>query len=71
MMSEWDDLFEGLTMLRRGTPNESHPPFHCEHDTLWVNSDPEAFTPEELAELDELGFFPDEYGFTSGRFGSA
>lgn len=68
----WADLLSGLTLLAAHQNNDISP-FHCEHDTLTVMADPAAFTPEELARLDELGFFPHSDGdaFTSYRFGSA
>lgn len=68
----WGDLRKALSILERHKiPGY---PLHCEHDTLYVMSAPEAFTTEELDELDALGFFPDEEfnaGFKSYRFGSA
>lgn len=68
----WSDLLEALTLLARGQNNPVSP-FHCEHDELTVMADPSAFTEEELARLDELGFFPsgDGEAFHSYRFGSA
>ena len=68
----WADLIEALEIMRK---HASGPfPTHCEHDQIWVQADPENFTPEEIAKLDELGFIPcDETGesFTSFIFGSA
>lgn len=72
-MNAWDELLEALTLLRRSHP-EVTSPFNCEHDTLWVSADPADFTTEELARLDEIGFFvpdSDVPGFMSYRFGSA
>lgn len=66
----WTDLIEGLEMLYQHK-NDDVRPLHCEHDELWVMSDPTKYTPEELARLDELGFFVAEDGFKSHRFGSA
>jgi len=68
----WVDLLEGLAMLARHQSNDISP-FHCEHDTLTVMSDPAKFTTDELARLDALGFHPGTYEetFTSFRFGSA
>lgn len=66
----WEDLIKALTILAQHPANDISP-LHCEHDTLWVCADPDAFSPEELAELDELGFFKDDGGFMSYRFGSA
>lgn len=72
MPKAWADLIEGPTMLAEHQ-NNSISPFHCEHDELTVMADPEAFTAEELALLDELGFTPSSVDetFTSYRFGSA
>lgn len=47
-------------------------PFHCEHDTLYVMSDPNKFSVDELKHLGELGFHRgDDSNFYSYRFGSA
>lgn len=72
MPRAWAELIEGLMLLAKHQSDEVSP-FNCEHDRLTVMADPAKFTPEELARLDELGFFPDIYGemFTSVRFGSA
>ena len=71
--SAWTDLAEAIPLLAKHATGSF--PFHCEHDELTVMSDPEQYTPEELARLDELGFFvDDEYGgicFKSFRYGSA
>lgn len=66
----WADLIEALTLLSK---HQTGPfPTHCEHDELWVMSDPDQFTDEELERLEELGFRPsDEASFTSYLFGSA
>lgn len=68
----WADLVTGLLLLSQH-PTNPISPLHCQHDTLWVLADPEAFTNEELNVLDGLGFFVDvEDGcFKSFRFGSA
>ena len=66
----WDELIEALKLLSKH--QTSSYPFHCEHDSLYVMSDPEKYAPEELAQLEGWGFFPnDEDGFTSYRYGSA
>lgn len=70
---EWPDLMMALALLAREAYERSSP-LHCEHDVLYVSSDPEKFTQEELDQLDEWGFSPDEengIGFSSFRFGSA
>jgi hypothetical protein len=65
----WDDLIRALTLLSRGAANDY--PFQCSHDTLFVNADREEFTPDELKQLEDWGFFlADEEGFMSYRFGS-
>lgn len=67
----WTDLSKAIELLARHKTN-SVSPFHCEHDELYVMSDPEKYTSEELTELDELGFFVNsDDGFSSFRFGSA
>lgn len=68
----WDDLIEGLTLLKPYRTDDFSP-LHCEHDELWVMADPNKVAPEILVKLDELGFFVDDEsdGFKSYRFGSA
>ncbi len=67
----WADLPRAIEMLSWHKTNPISP-FHCEHDELFVMSDPAAYAPEELAELDELGFFVNsDGGFSSFRYGSA
>ncbi|CDZ88981.1 hypothetical protein ACQR3W_21745 [Rhodococcus ruber] len=70
----WRDLIGALVKLSK-YPSDCVSPFHCEHDTLTVNSDPGCFSSDELAELEKLGFFAgseyDDQAFTSFRFGSA
>jgi hypothetical protein len=65
-----DDLIAALTILRKyGNPDS---PTHCEHDQLNVMVDPALVSADDLAELERLGFEPDEDGtFYSFRFGSA
>lgn len=71
MPPAWSDLLECLTLLAKH-PADPISPFHCEHDTLHVLADETAFTDEEIAKLDFLGFSVDfEGGFYSFRFGSA
>ncbi|PVB19710.1 hypothetical protein [Mycobacteroides abscessus] len=66
----WADLPQAIELLSRHKTGPD--PFHCEHDELFVMSDPDAYTAEELAELDTLGFFVnDDGGFSSFRYGSA
>lgn len=64
-----NDLIDALLiMLKHG--DVSHPT-HCEHDKLHIYPNSMDFTDEELARLDEIGFYPDdEHGFYSYRFGS-
>lgn len=73
MPAAWRDLIQALGLLAKHQ-NNNVSPFHCEHDTLYVSADPEKFTPDELAQLDAWGFFPDDEfgeGFRSYRYGSA
>lgn len=67
-----ENLIKALQIfLKYGNPDY---PFHCEHDYLYVDIDPELVTEEDKKELDILGFFVDgEYGgngFGSFRYGS-
>ncbi|GLW31207.1 hypothetical protein [Actinoplanes regularis] len=67
----WADLIEGLTLLAQYPADESDP-LHCSHDTLHVCADETAFTADEIARLDQLGFMVHrDGGFYSYRFGSA
>ena len=67
----WDDLPRAIELLSKHRYGDY--PFHCEHDVLYVMSNPELYATEELEELDGLGFFPGDGGdrFISYRFGSA
>tara|TARA_Y100000310_G_scaffold344546_1_gene457883 strand:- start:2984 stop:3331 length:348 start_codon:yes stop_codon:yes gene_type:complete len=57
--------------LKYGNPDY---PTHCEHDELWIcGIDPADVSDEDIAILDDLGFFveEDEECFKSYRYGSA
>lgn len=63
-----EDLIKALTIfLKYGNP---YAPTNCSHDELWVDVDPEIVSAEDIKELEELGFIPDDEGFISYRFGS-
>lgn len=63
-----DDLIEALQIFRKyGNPKD---PFHCEHDVLMVNYDPENIGDQDTKRLYELGFFAEDDCFKSYRFGS-
>lgn len=66
----WVDLIKAIEIL---SWHKTGPfPLHCEHDELFVMSDPSKYSPEELSQLEDLGFFVnDDGGFSSFRFGSA
>lgn len=71
----WADLIAALTLLARAAADheaDAISPLQCSHDLLTVNASPDAFTADELAQLDTWGFRPDhhEQGFASYRFGS-
>ena len=67
-----DNLIRALRIFRKYANPQF--PTHCEHDVLTVAVDPELVTdPNDLAQLSELGFDPDEEngaGFISTYFGS-
>ena len=66
----WKDLVKAVELLAVHKTGES--PFHCEHDELFVMSDPDKYDADELAQLEEWGFFVnDDDGFSSYRYGSA
>lgn len=64
------DLIEALNIfLKYGNP---HNPTHCEHDEMFIAGiSPDQVSKEDIARLDELGFFVSREGFKSFRFGSA
>lgn len=64
------DLIEALSIMYKYMGDKRNPT-HCEHDKLHVDCNPEEVSEEDMAKLDKLGFFPDEFdGFSSYRFGS-
>lgn len=65
-----EDLVKALQIfLKYGNPEY---PTHCEHDILYVcGIEPSDVSDEDKASLDKLGFFCDEEGFKSFRYGSA
>lgn len=68
---DWANLLEAIALLARH-PSSYICPFHCEHDVLTVMANPEAFTVDEIARLETIGFHPgDEATFYSYRYGSA
>lgn len=71
-----DDLIEALRLMMSRLEEIPRNPFVAQHDEITVvGVDPDLYTTEELAWLDELGFFvSEEHGdkcFRSFRFGSA
>lgn len=68
---EWADLINGLGLLRLGKYPDTSPTY-CDSDVLTVMSDPERFTPDQIAQLERLGFHADRRNgtFYSHRFGS-
>lgn len=68
----WADLLTGLALLARGRVDDVNP-VYCDEGTLTVLSDPELFTPDELARLRRLGFVgtDGDATFISPRFGNA
>ena len=68
-----EDLITALYIFLKylEDPNERSPTM-CSHDELWIMTvDPEDVSTEDMAKLDELGFFESDGGFRSYRFGSA
>ena len=57
-----DDLIAALQIFRKyGNPPY---PTHCEHDVMLVTINPADVSEEDIAKLDELGFFPSDDGET-------
>lgn len=64
-----EDLIKALRIMLKHGDNKY--PCHCVHDELHVYPNSMDFTEEEIKELEELSFTPNEYdGFSSFRFGS-
>ena len=63
-----DDLIAALTILRKyGNPTH---PTNCSHDELFVCIGAVLVSPADKEELSRLGFFVEDDGFKSFRFGS-
>lgn len=63
-----EDLIKALTiMMKHGDVTY---PCYCEHDTLYIYPNTMDFTEEEFATLENLGFYRDEEGFHSFKYGS-
>jgi hypothetical protein len=67
-----NDLIKALQILSKYLQEDEHNPTHCEHDELYVTCiNPVYVSAEDTYELEKLGFYADEYGFKSSRFGSS
>ena len=63
-----EDLYVAIGIfLKYGNPVN---PTNCAHDELYVDIDPNIVSKEDTEKLDELGFFSNEDGFMSFKFGS-
>jgi predicted transcriptional regulator len=64
-----NDLIKALQiMLKHGDVKR---PTHCEHDELHIYPNNMDFTEDEIKELEELGFLPNDMdGFVSFKYGS-
>lgn len=63
-----EDLIKALQIFRKyGNPEY---PTNCGHDELWINIDPKLISKKDREELEELGFFESDDGFSSFKFGS-
>ncbi len=64
-----DDLIKALQIFRKYT--ETTHPTNCEHDILHVCVEFDTVSKEDQEELNNLGFFEDDYGmFQSYKYGS-
>jgi hypothetical protein len=68
---QYRELAEALAIFDRYMPEGEYGEFHAEHDQIWAGpNDYEAVSPEDIARLEELGWYPDEgngsgfYAFT-------
>ena len=65
-----DDLIKALTIFSKYTDTKY--PTHCEHDVMMVMVDPNIVSPEDIIELEQLGFdVTEDNCFSSFHFGSA
>lgn len=71
------DLIAALYIFLRYNPGDVQFPTHCEHDALRIypGVDPSVVSEQDLAELAQLGFIPDdecpeEGGWISYKYGS-
>ena len=63
-----EDLYTAIGIfLKYGNPTN---PTNCAHDELYVDIDPALVSKEDTEKLDKLGFFSNEDGFMSFKFGS-
>ena len=63
-----EDLYVALGIfLKYGNPTY---PTNCNHDEMYVDIDPSIVSKEDIIHLDKLGFFSNEDGFLSFKFGS-
>jgi hypothetical protein len=69
-----EDLIKALQILLKYA-NDDRCPTNCEHDQMYIGCgiEQDKISKEDIAELDELGFFWDDEsdGFISFRFGSS
>jgi DNA-binding protein YbaB len=69
-----EDLIKALTILKKYITEDYllNYPTNCDHDILRVSVDPAVVSEEDMQELENLSFHPDEeYScFSSFRFGS-
>ncbi len=66
-----DDLIEALKIFRKyGNPSY---PTHCEHDVMYIVTEYDKVSDEDISKLEDLGFDKneDDIGFKSFKFGSA
>lgn len=67
-----NDLIEALHIFKKYVDGEWRNPFYCSYEELCIMQvDPDDVSKEDIARLDELGFFvSSEDCFMSFRFGS-
>lgn len=65
-----ENLIKALQIfLKYGNPDN---PTYCEHDILFVATDPDLVSDEDKKKLDDLGFFESDCGegYNSYKYGS-
>ena len=64
------ELIEALTIFAKYMSEDNKYPTACEHDILYICGLEREISEEDAKRLEELGFFPNDDGWASYRYGS-